>query len=149
MRHVANPAFGSPDMMEGFLDSVEHGYATGEYYDWAIALEGAGAVGICALHAFDGTERTAKIGYALARRCWRRGLMSEVLQELLPYCFHTLDLKRLIADVDDMNVASIRLLTGFGFVRNGGTQTYVLERERHAPLCPAAFHGERRLAAVA
>ena len=52
--------------------------------------------------------------------------MGEALDVLLAYCFDELGLRRIEADVDPDNLASLRLLKSFGFQHEG------LLRERYS-----------------
>jgi RimJ/RimL family protein N-acetyltransferase len=62
-------------------------------------------------------ERQAMIGYSLARPSWGNGYASEAISGLLAYLFDELDLNRVVAECDEENVASWRLLERLGFRR--------------------------------
>jgi len=80
-------------------------------------LRAIGKIGI-----LSGTE----IGFLLSQEHWRRGIMSEALQTLLPYYFNIVGYARITADVDPRNTASLRLLAKFGFVVTGSQERTVL-----------------------
>jgi RimJ/RimL family protein N-acetyltransferase len=71
------------------------------------------------LWRFDVENRHAEVGFALARRAWGRGLMKEGLNQAIALSFGPLGLRRLEADVDPRNEASLRLLESLGFRREG------------------------------
>ena len=71
-----------------------------------------------------GVWRDSEIGFLLHRQWWRKGIMSEAMEVLLPWLFRRkegggLGLDRLTADVDPRNEASLRFLNSFGFVVTG------------------------------
>jgi [ribosomal protein S5]-alanine N-acetyltransferase len=76
-------------------------------------------IGTTTLYNLDFDNRRAELGYALGRTHWGQGYMHEALQVLLSYAFETLDLRRLEADVDPRNTASIKSLERLGFQREG------------------------------
>ena len=72
----------------------------------------------------DLAQGRAEIGYAQALAYWGKGYINEALQALLSYAFEEMKLRRLEADVDPRNVASIKTLERLGFEREG----YLRER---------------------
>lgn len=62
-------------------------------------------------------ERQAFIGYTLARPFWGKGYAFEAVSCLLEYLFEELELHRVIAECDVLNVYSWRLLERLGFRR--------------------------------
>jgi len=93
--------------------------------DAPLAPEDDAVIGTCTLARLDATHGIAEVGFALARDSWRRGYMKEALPLLVDFAFSRLGLRRLEADVDPRNVASLRLLERLGFRREG------LLRERY------------------
>lgn len=92
----------------------------GLLWEWGLTLGGQDRViGTCALFHLDRDNRRAEVGFALGRPWWGHGLMREGLGLLLDFCFVELGLRRLEADVDPRNAASIGLLERFGFKREG------------------------------
>src|SRR5262249_14144851 len=58
-------------------------------------------------------------GYVLARRCWRQGLMTEVLSEVSAWALRQPSIFRMEAVCDVGNVGSARVLENSGFRREG------------------------------
>jgi RimJ/RimL family protein N-acetyltransferase len=81
-------------------------------------------VGHATLFNWDRPQRRAEIGYSIRRDLWGQGFGSEAVATLIAFGFERLDLRRLEADADPRNAASIRLLEKLGFVREG----YLRER---------------------
>lgn len=76
-------------------------------------------IGSCLLFRHDAGSARAELGYVLGRAHWGQGLMHEALQGLIGHAFETLGLRRLEADVNPLNGASVRLLERLGFTREG------------------------------
>ena len=87
---------------------------------WGIALRDSNTViGTTTLFHLNLDNGRAEIGYALASAYWGKGYMNEALQALLSHAFGVMNLRRLEADVDPRNTASIRTLERLGFQREG------------------------------
>lgn len=95
---------------------VHEEHLAGLLHEWGLADAGTDRViGTCTLFHLDRDNRRAEVGFALGRPWWGQGLMAEGLTTLLDFCFEGLELRRLEADVDPHNRASIRLLERLGF----------------------------------
>lgn len=87
---------------------------------WTIAPAAGGpALGHVSVFDFNEQSNRADIGYGLARRHWGQGYMHEALVAVVDYSFGPLGLRRLEADIDPRNLASIRALERLGFEREG------------------------------
>jgi [ribosomal protein S5]-alanine N-acetyltransferase len=87
---------------------------------WGIALRDTGTViGTTTLFNLNRDNGRAEIGYAMARAYWGKGYMNEALKALVSHAFDVMGLRRLEADVDPRNAASIRSLERLGFQREG------------------------------
>ena len=80
--------------------------------DWVIDLDGQ-AIGKAGLWRFP------EIGFILHPDHWGRGYAREALEAVIARAFAVHRLPSLFADVDPRNAASLRLLTGLGFVETG------------------------------
>jgi RimJ/RimL family protein N-acetyltransferase len=87
---------------------------------WSIArAEDDLMLGHASVFDFDEQSARAEIGYGLARAHWGRGYMHEALTAVIDLAFGPLGLRRLEADTDPRNEASLRVLERLGFVREG------------------------------
>ena len=87
---------------------------------WGLALrESNMLIGTTTLFNLSLDNGRAEIGYAMGRANWGKGYMNEALQALLSHAFEVMQLRRLEADVDPRNSASIRTLERLGFQREG------------------------------
>lgn len=76
-------------------------------------------LGQCSLFEFNEQCARAEIGYGLDRRHWGQGIMNEALNAVVGHAFGPLGLRRLEADIDPRNIASVRALERLGFAREG------------------------------
>jgi len=87
---------------------------------WGIALRDSNKmIGTTTLFNLSLDNGRAEIGYAMAHDYWGKGYMNEALQALVSHAFEVMELRRLEADVDPRNAASIRTLERLGFQREG------------------------------
>src|SRR5215217_9524919 len=87
---------------------------------WGLALrESNFVIGTTTLFNLNLDNGRAELGYAMSRAYWGKGYMNEALRALLSHAFDVMKLRRLEADVDPRNTASIRTLERLGFQREG------------------------------
>jgi len=87
---------------------------------WGLALRDSNSlIGTTTLFNFNLDNGRAELGYAMGRAHWGKGYMHEALQALVSHAFEVMELRRLEADVDPRNAASIRTLERLGFQREG------------------------------
>ena len=87
---------------------------------WGLALrESNTIIGTATLFHLNLDNGRAEIGYAMGHTFWGKGYMNEALQALISHAFEVMQLRRLEADVDPRNLASIRTLERLGFQREG------------------------------
>jgi RimJ/RimL family protein N-acetyltransferase len=92
----------------------------GEWYQFAISLRSTDElIGDCALQIKAEDPRQGEIGFTLSRQQQGKGLAFEAVSTLLHYVFTTLNLHRVIAQVDCRNTRSIALLERLGMRREG------------------------------
>lgn len=92
--------------------------AAGATRVWAITLADD-VIGTAMLMRYDSGSRRAELGYVLGRDWWRQGLMHDALAALLAAAFGPLGLRRIEAEVDPINTASMTLLRRLGFSHEG------------------------------
>ncbi len=84
---------------------------------WAITIDDGSALGWVNLR--HKRANVAETGYLLSRACWGRGFGREALTAAIAYGFGQMGLRRIAADTDPDNFASIALLRSLGFVLEG------------------------------
>jgi ribosomal-protein-alanine N-acetyltransferase len=83
------------------------------------------------LHNISPTHRSGEIGYALNRRYWRQGYMSEAVRLICRFAFRELKLNRVWATVIVPNTASAELLFKLGFTLEGTLRQGMRVRGRY------------------
>ncbi len=76
-------------------------------------------IGTCLLFRFDEGSARLELGYVLGRAWWGQGLMREALQGVLSAAFTAMGVRRVEAEVNPANVASMRVVESLGFVAEG------------------------------
>lgn len=120
MRYWSTPPLADRAAARRLLAEMHDCFADGTLFEWVIVRRHDDlAIGTCTLFHLDRENRRAEIGFTLARPDWGQGFMTEALDRLAAFCFEELGLRRLEADVDPRNTASMRRLEGMGFRREG------------------------------
>ena len=92
----------------------------GSMFKWGLVLrESNSLIGTATLFNLNLDNGRAELGYAMGSAHWGKGYMNEALQALVSHAFEVMNLRRLEADVDPRNTASIRTLERLGFQREG------------------------------
>nr|WP_290779363.1 GNAT family N-acetyltransferase [Arenimonas sp.] len=120
VRYWSHTAWPHRDEASIYLEAIERGFQAGHLYQWGIALRGSNQViGTTTLYAVDHAQGRAEIGFALARGHWGHRYAREALTVLFEHAFGALALRRIEADVDPRNHASLHTLEALGFRREG------------------------------
>jgi len=120
MRYWSSPPLQDREAAGRLLQQIQDHFERRDLFQWGVALNGDDRViGTCTLCRLDAINKRAEIGFALGRTSWGCGYMSEALAALFGLAFDEMQLRRIEADVDPRNGASIRLLERLGFEREG------------------------------
>ena len=65
-----------------------------------------------------------EIGYFLKRSAWGKGYATEVCERLIQFAFEAVSLDEVVASVDELNVASQKVLQKCGLLYRGRTRCY-------------------------
>ena len=103
-----------------YLRYIRSQYRAGLPSSWGITLKDTGRVigTIGFMWASEG-NRSAEVGYSLARDCWNRGLGTEALRAVILSGFSALNLNRIEAQRDARNPASGRVMEKCGMRQEG------------------------------
>jgi [ribosomal protein S5]-alanine N-acetyltransferase len=94
-------------------------------FHWGVARRSDDLVlGHATLFKIERAHHRAEVGYSIHREHWGHGLGAEAVRLLIGFAFESFGLRRLEADIDPRNVASLRLVEKLGFQREG----YMRER---------------------
>ncbi len=120
MRYWSTPPLVDMNAARELLSEIHDSARQGTFLKWGIArISDNLLIGTATIYNLDLSNGRAEIGYALGREHWGHGYMNETLNALLGYAFEELNLRRLEADVDPRNAASIRSLERLGFKKEG------------------------------
>ncbi len=91
-------------------------YQKAAFFDWAVIEKESGKmIGTCGFTEIYEKELRAEIGYVLSPLFHKKGFGSEAVRKVLHYGFFTLGLEKVSARFMGDNLASKKLLEGFGF----------------------------------
>jgi [ribosomal protein S5]-alanine N-acetyltransferase len=100
-----------------FLQRCEEVWKRGSAFPWSLRLKADGSyAGMLEARI---RHHSVDIGYALSRRLWRQGLMSEAVDGLVQWAMGEPEIHRIWAVCDVENVASARLLEHVGMQLEG------------------------------
>lgn len=104
----------------GYIRYLRRMYRQGLPSSWVMELKSAGkVVGSIGFVWYSPENRSAELGYSLARSCWNRGLATQALSAVSRAAFAALPLNRMEAQHDLRNPASGRVMEKCGFRREG------------------------------
>ncbi len=113
---VAAPAWPHADTLDGLRGVLDGATA------WLVTLDGA-VIGDCGTAGPVAADGTIEIGYGLAAPYRGRGFGTEVVPALSGWLLRQTTVQRVVAEVEEGNIPSIRVLSGAGFVRQADPAT--------------------------
>jgi len=120
MRYWSTLPLESFEEARTLLKEIQTGNQQRTMVKWGVALKATDImIGTVTLFHLEQSQGRAEIGYAQARAYWGHGYIHEALQSLLTYAFEEMRLRRVEADVDPRNAASIKTLERLGFQKEG------------------------------
>jgi ribosomal-protein-alanine N-acetyltransferase len=103
-----------------FLQHITEQYEEDQVTNWGIMLKSnMKLIGTCGYIYWTPEHHRAEIGYALSRDYWRRGMMSEAVQEVISFGFNNMDLNRIEARCNVDNIGSERIMQKCGMTYEG------------------------------
>lgn len=113
-------------------------YKNVNHYSWAIVLKELGEpIGSIAIMQQNEETSMVHIGYALGRKWWRQGIMSEALAELVRFFFEDVCVKRIESRHDPLNQNSGKVMLKCGLVHEG---TLRQSDKNNQGICDAAYY---------
>ena len=120
MRYWSSGPLANREAAAAMQREIAEGNENNTMLKWGLALRESNCViGTTTLFNLSLSNGRAELGYAMGRAHWGKGYMNEALRALVAYAFDDMSLRRLEADVDPRNSASIRTLERLGFQREG------------------------------
>ena len=120
MRYWSTVPLANREAAGALQREIAAGNENNSMFKWGLALrESNSVIGTTTLFNLNLDNGRAEIGYAMGSAHWGKGYMNEALRALVGHAFDVMNLRRLEADVDPRNGASIRTLERLGFQREG------------------------------
>ena len=103
-----------------FLNAVYEAYNRNKAAPWGIELKEVGKIiGTAGFVNWNRENKKAEIGYILSEEYWRRGIITEVVKEIVKFGFEILELTEISARSKPANIASQKVLVKCGFKYHG------------------------------
>jgi ribosomal-protein-alanine N-acetyltransferase len=94
-----------------FLNMVLEDYKNQKVAPWGIEERSSGKfIGTCGFVYWDTHHSRAELGYALSRKFWNQGYMSEAIRRIIDFGFTKMDLVRIEARCHPDNIGSARVM---------------------------------------
>jgi RimJ/RimL family protein N-acetyltransferase len=120
MRYWSTPALANRAEAVQLLNEIHECFQNRSMIKWGVALLSDDTlIGTTSLFNLNLESGRGEVGYCLGSAHWGKGYIHEALNALFSYCFNELELRRLEADVDPRNAASIRTVDRLGFKFEG------------------------------
>lgn len=102
--------------LEKLISYVSYVYSFFEYGYWGVFDKQTGE--LVGRAGFKEGSYPPEAGYVIKRTHWRKGIATEVLRQLVTYAKEELDCNEIIANIDERNIASLRVAEKCGVVCN-------------------------------
>ncbi|MDZ5471594.1 GNAT family N-acetyltransferase [Bacillus sp. 31A1R] len=120
MKYITpNPVKNVEEMKEYILSCIDR-FKREKEIPWVIVDKKTNRlIGVFRLHKLHFWHKKAEMGVVIHKDFQQKRVMTEVLNEMIPYTFNVLGLNRLVGDIFANNVGSKKLLEKYGFHRDG------------------------------
>ncbi len=103
-----------------FLNTVYAAYNKNKAAPWGIELKETGKIiGTAGFVNWEKENQKAEIGYVLSKDYWKKGIMTEVVKDIINFGFEKIGLTEISARSKPANVASQKVLIKCGLRYNG------------------------------
>ena len=125
VRYWSHTAFTERAEADALVADIAAHAEAGDLLQWGVEVRATGVlVGTATLAGIDRMNQRAEVGFLVGRAHWGHGYGGEAMRALISHAFGGPDvggigLRRLEADVDPRNAASLRVLERLGFRREG------------------------------
>lgn len=140
-RYTSWEPHASPEVSRAVIGRWLLRYREGQAAPWAMEVVAEGTfIGTCGFLSWSIAQARAEIGYAISRRYWNQGLVTEAVREVLRFGFEVMQLNRIQATCEPANTASGRVLEKVGMSYEGTLREYAFDK--------GAFHDLRMYAVL-
>ncbi len=118
MKYIGKPTAKSIKDVKELIVRIEDGIKANSSIAWGITFKNENRViGTIGYHRVDREHYRAEIGYMINQPYWNQGITSEAINPVIDFGFSKMNLHSIEAKLDAANIASKKLLTKFGFIK--------------------------------
>jgi len=128
-RYTTWQSHGTIDDTMIFLNGAMTLYANGQVSPWGVEhKQDRRVIGTCGYVYWLPRHARAEIAYAIGRRYWNQGLMTEAVREIIAFGFRVMQLNRIEARCDVPNIASARVMEKVGMTFEGVLRQHMFSK---------------------
>ena len=118
MKYIGKPLHKTVSETEVIINKMIDGIKANETIAWAITLKGNPKfLGTIGYHRISREHHRGEIGYMIGKEHWNKGIVSEAAKKIIDYGFTKMKFHSIEGVIDPNNIASKKLLTKSGFVK--------------------------------
>lgn len=119
MQYIDRPRQKDVEETEQFIAMIDENIDSNSNINWGIYLKTnpEQLIGTIGFYRNQPEHHRGEIGYMLDNQFWQKGIMSEALQKVVDYGFHTIGFHTIEANINPDNEASRAILLKHGFVK--------------------------------
>lgn len=118
-----------------YLKLMLQRYENAEVSEWGIIFkENNKFIGTAGFLGWITSSNRAEIAFALSQEYWNRGIMTEVIKEIITFGFEKMELNRIEARCFTENIASERVMIKSGMSFEGVLREQMLAKSRYNDL---------------
>ena len=137
-KYLTWPPHADVSVSEAVINSWLPLYEKPNHYSWAIVLKELGEpIGSIAIMQQNEETSMIHVGYALGRKWWQQGIMSEALAELIRFFFYEVGANRIESRHDTRNPNSGKVMLKCGLQYEG---TMRQSDKNNQGICDAAHY---------
>lgn len=127
LKYLGKPKAKSINEAKEFIDKINLGIEKNEWIMWVIESKKNNIfIGTISLWNLSADKTKADIGFEILPDHFGKGIMQEVIPEVLNYGFNKMKLDIIEGEVDPKNIKSIKLMEKYGFEYNRKLESTVV-----------------------
>ena len=124
------------------LIGISDKYKSNEYYNWLITLKDKTIIGAINLNV-DNFNESVEFNYAISKKYYNNGYMTEALKEIKRFCLEELKVNRFYGGCEINNIASKKVMEKTGLIYEGTIRNYLKLCDGYHDLLMYSFINER------
>ncbi len=118
MQYISRPIAKAKEEAVALFDMMQKAEEDSLGISWAIQYkDNAEMLGYIGFYRIDFANYRAEIGYTLNPKHFNKGIMQEVVKPVIAHGFNHFNFNSIIADINPLNIASVKLVEKNGFVQ--------------------------------